>query len=136
MNPHLPTVGTEPDNVPQSDEHPNQITTQNQRSTPNPQSEFNTPNQLKQPDTPNTIEHLNPNVSMPDTIPAVIPVSNPSPERVKNDLQVVNKVLDFESLPVEKKSNLDLYDHAKTNAKTNITEKLKNINDTSSENIN
>lgn len=56
-----------------------------------------------------------------------------SPERIKNDLKVVNKLLDYESLPisVEDKSKSKLKDHVKTS----ITKKLKDIDNDLNETI-
>jgi len=54
-------------------------------------------------DTPNN-PSTSQNLIMPsNSFSAISPVSNTSPERLKNDLQIVTKVLDFESLPAEKK---------------------------------
>jgi len=80
-------------------------------------------------DTPNN-PSTSQNLIMPsNSFSAISPVSNTSPERLKNDLQIVTKVLDFESLPAEKKSNLHLTNQVKTNSsekKVNIKSILKN----------
>lgn len=61
---------------------------------------------------------------MPSNSCSVIsPINNTSPERVKNDLKIITKVLNFESLPAEKKINVDLNKHVETK----INEKL-NLN--------
>jgi len=80
-------------------------------------------------DTPNN-PSTSQNLIMPsNSFSAISPVSNTSPERLKNDLQIVTKVLDFESLPAEKKNNLELTNQVKTNSsekKVNIKSILKN----------
>lgn len=86
---------------------------------------------------------MNPHINTTDTLPLTespnlnsrsINLSNQqSPERIKNDLKVVNKLLDYESLPISvvDKSKPKLNDHVKTN----ITKKLKDIDNVNSNEI-
>lgn len=87
---------------------------------------------------------MNPHINTTDTLPLTESPNNlnsrsinllnqQSPERIKNDLKVVNKLLDYESLPISvvDKSKPKLNDHVKTN----ITKKLKDIDNVNSNEI-